>query len=93
MTTWTPIDTTNITTSYEFASFSNLAYTEGAFADGNIYDLWDLVNTTQSPNWDAVTTGAIVTDYSFSPFSNLAYTEGTFADGVIYDTWTLISTN
>jgi hypothetical protein len=93
MATWTPIDTTSVTTSYEFAPFANLAYAEGAFADGIIYDPWDLINTAQSSNWGVITTEAIVTDYSFAPFANLAYAEGTFADGVVYDPWTLISTN
>ena len=92
MTTWTPIDTTAASTSYEFAPFASLAYAEGAFADGNIYDPWGLVGTAQSPNWSAITTGATGTDYSFAPFANLAYAEGAFADGVIYDPWTLIST-
>jgi hypothetical protein len=93
MATWTPIDTTTTSTSYDFNPFANFAYAEGAFADGSVYSDWGLINTSQSSNWGVITTEATVTGYDFAPFANLAYAEGTFADGVVYDPWTLISTN
>jgi hypothetical protein len=93
MATWTPIDTTTVTTSYEFALFANLAFAEGGFADGLVYDPWGLINTTQSSNWGVITTVTVGADQNFATFANTAYAEGAFADGIVYDPWTLISTN
>ena len=93
MTTWTPIDTGSDTAvSYDFNPYATLAFTEGAFADGLIYDPWGAINTPQSPNWGVIPT-VDSTSYDFNPYATLAFAEGAFADGLVYDPWTLISTS
>jgi hypothetical protein len=93
MTTWTPIDTGSDTAvSYDFNPYATLAFAEGAFADGLIYDPWGAINTSQSPNWGVRPT-VDSTSYDFNPYATLAFAEGAFADGLVYDPWTLISTS
>jgi len=47
MATWTPIDTgTSTAVSYDFNPYATLAFAEGAFADGTVYDPWTLISTS-----------------------------------------------
>lgn len=93
MTTWTQINTGAISeTAYDFGTYANLAFAEGAFADGSINSPWNNINTTQSANWATISTGVNSNTYPFAPYANLGFAEGTFADGAINDPWTTIYT-
>ena len=90
--TWAVINTSTATLGNDFAAFGSLAFAEGCFADGETYESWGAINTTETANWSNISTSAVTAGYPFNTFANMAFGEGAFADGSVTETWTNINT-
>lgn len=88
---WTVIDTSTAT-STDYAAFANLAWAGGCFADGETYESWATIDTTETANWINISTSTVALGNPFGTFAGLAISEGTFADGSVTDIWTTINT-